>query len=1234
MPSIVAVPTSTLEGSWNKTRPTAVGEATYHEAIGDRTSPSTRHIAYKTPVNTWGNLFEIYEFDTQGPLPVAAEIDSIQLVIGWRRDNHSGHRPALVAINDEGDGYALAAEESALWENFNRDNERACTVRTALVDGTPWHEYKRFGFKLELTGGDSSGYNRILYAEANVEYTVITPTFTMTEPSDGLNFSANSQIGSLDFSFSHSRGRELEGIIFRVYNLATNPAPLFADNDYETTITLTSAADLASYAPPEFWGPGDYEIVAYPLWAHAGGPGNAVGTNSEARVQFSVAAVGAVEAMPALGSIIAAAEPSSGLPTARVGSPGRNESFDAALDVLKGRDGAGWFDAADWDGGRIPNRIESDEPDPLDRLLRFTNSNGYMNLYQWDPLEPKEFVIDVGFVAEAEWAWPGIDEGTSRTHFRFGDGAPNRFYVTSDTFGGGSRIYFGVSDAASSHAYPPNTVGALDSVAVGALITARFEVDATDYIITVLDEDGNVLDTTTYPHAAQSLPITVPTDPTATGIYSRIGNSSGQPVTEAYGFKRLTINGVDWFNADRHILPSLATENIRPPFQSVAGFKVASSDLRGAYWRMLADGVEPSGTEPNHAITPAMIYYPWEGDNYAEFSGRASNNSISGTAEIPVNDDLVLIWDFGPDGVRTGLKNANDDAWLCPGGWRESGAAGGGMIYIHPENGTARGFAADGVTQYDTGGSAIVVKGRRYLRLVMQTGSPCRIDYSDDGENWTLASEGGGNFAGFATALPGHRINIGGVPYTPSTFAYIGPIYSLRALVDGVEIERIDPNDIDVSVAQPSNGQQGWTSPYQMTINVFRDDTYDAEHPPTRVITRPTLTNRGQNGYMGMFLPKHVHPEGLTPNGGKHSQLLFVNIPDDQGSSLILSTTATAFRGMSTYMAGGNSFTITARSYDEQAATSEQAARGVYNISTFGGFDELHSFGYSYDEGDMQGYALDGTESAGVLRVYDALTLDPYMAGWFAVASRVDSAGRSGEYACFMTCNDALTEAEMQALATARYLPVYTVDDGSFEIQRRLDNFPDYDELAPFEPFAVTSDLSPHTFEALVYDLEIDRLRYVQYRARYTHPERPPGPWSYSGIEQFDAGKWVLLDSNDPTVFLCPEVAGTSYGRAKEIESFEVRQTGRAAVTTSPNLGESFSLDFRTYSRAERLELEAMLDLGRSLILVDVLGRTTRVARVGQNQDMLAAGPTSEETTPLRDFHITRVGFVEVGEIS
>lgn len=1224
MPTAIAYPSSTLEGSHTKTRPTAVGEPTFHEAIEDRVDTATRHLALRNPVETFGNLFEIIEFDIYSPLPIGAEIDSVQLSIGWSRNSHSSIYPGLVGIDEDGLGFKLATEEDALWDAWNQDNSRTCPVRATLADGTKWEEYRRIGMKLELSGNSSgtNPYARVLWAEANVAYTVITPTFTMTGPSGGTLFGPYSQVGRFDFTWSHSRGRPLEAVIFRFFDLAVNPDPVFADTDYFSTVYLEDPADLESYEPPEFLGPGEWRAVAHPLWKHAGGPGLAVAAPQTA--DFTVQAAGVVESMPALASADVVADPDSGLPVVDARGPGWNSSLDPAYAVLQGRDGAGWFDAADYDRGCIPDRMS--EPAPEDRWVAMPGGTDYMNLYEHD-----QFLIQDGTLIEFEFEVNDIsaDNGT-RILWRFGEASNNRIYAVTDEVSGDNRFYLIITDAAGNNLFPgsPVVTPELNAIQPGDHLIMRLEVTATDHVFTILAADGEtVLAQDIESHATQTLPITVPADIFTTGVFSRLGNNGGI-TSDTFRVKRFTVDDLDYFNADRHLLASM--EDVDTNVIGVNQFhRTASSDLNGRRWRLL-NGCRVDGTEPTHAVTPGCTFFPWDGEHYLAYSGQLINYPTI-VRDIPANTKMELRWDFGPKGLNHVGRNENDEVWMCPGGWRTSSSTdSGGMIYIHADVGVVRGFGGDGTTAFDTNSSAMDVRALnpRYLRMVMESGTPVTIDYSHDGETWTNAVTDQVNLGDMA-ALAGVNFRCGAIPYGP-TFGWKGEIYSMRAFIDDVEVERISPaEDIAPSVADPSNGQEGWFTAYQGEVTIDRDVTISEPHP-LMVVTRPMLYT-GDDAYNGIWLPKHTHLDSVGHAVGEFSNSLALVLNDDTTASTVVWTTSETFRGFGVYAAGGASFTMTCRSTDGQ-----QANRGFYNLGSQEGaglpaFDEFLAIGITMKDGLMQGHAPDGSESAQVLNVPNNMTSDPERAGWYTIGNRGDSNGRQLTFLSMLTCREALTEAQMETLAAVRYLPLFSVPGGSVEIERRLDNFPEYNELAPFHAFTIVSSEFPFPkFAASVYDTDVDRLRYVQYRARYIHPDRPAGPWVYSGIERFAVASWLMFDPADPTDFMVPEIDQDSYRIGEEVQSYEVAQAGRASVTSS-SLGDSISLRIRTRSKAEREQLEGFLKSGKPFGLVDIYGTQRLVARTGNGAQPLATSPRAGEETLLGDFRIHDVTLRQVG---
>jgi hypothetical protein len=125
------------------------------------------------------------------------------------------------------------------------------------------------------------------------------------------------------------------------------------------------------------------------------------------------------------------------------------------------------------------------------------------------------------------------------------------------------------------------------------------------------------------------------------------------------------------------------------------------------------------------------------------------------------------------------------------------------------------------------------------------------------------------------------------------------------------------------------------------------------------------------------------------------------------------------------------------------------------------------------------------------------------------------------------------------------------------------------------------------------------------------------------------AADWFLIVPDAPELSTRIEVADVQMSKGKR--SVTAEQAGASITATSRPLAQRVSLKIRTRSKAERLAVDAALDSGLALRLVDVFGREWLVRPTSGTDDQIQRWqPIPPEITGLRDGHILSVNLVEV----
>ncbi len=124
---------------------------------------------------------------------------------------------------------------------------------------------------------------------------------------------------------------------------------------------------------------------------------------------------------------------------------------------------------------------------------------------------------------------------------------------------------------------------------------------------------------------------------------------------------------------------------------------------------------------------------------------------------------------------------------------------------------------------------------------------------------------------------------------------------------------------------------------------------------------------------------------------------------------------------------------------------------------------------------------------------------------------------------------------------------------------------------------------------------------------------------------------WWLRVPSTPSMNTAITVISTQDDRGFNVMVAE--DVERAVVVGSPPLSRSMALTVRVHSEAERAKVDAILNSGLTMELVNILGRSWRV-RLASNisEQLLRWAPLPGEVTQLRDAHELSFTLVEVSE--
>ena len=177
-------------------------------------------------------------------------------------------------------------------------------------------------------------------------------------------------------------------------------------------------------------------------------------------------------------------------------------------------------------------------------------------------------------------------------------------------------------------------------------------------------------------------------------------------------------------------------------------------------------------------------------------------------------------------------------------------------------------------------------------------------------------------------------------------------------------------------------------------------------------------------------------------------------------------------------------------------------------------------------------------------------------------------------------------------------------------------------ESSPFEasPGAVVISDDRHPFQkTLDYQLTFDAGPMSETAA----------PVSAGQVSTVQGRAWYLMTLGDPERNLKVDVVTS--GRRKLRNSVQSLQPKASLIGSSPDLGTVHQLTIRYRTEAERLALDALLETGETLRLVDVIGRSWFVTQFEDaEEDFYKAMALPSESTALRDMGEYAVTLIEV----
>lgn len=134
---------------------------------------------------------------------------------------------------------------------------------------------------------------------------------------------------------------------------------------------------------------------------------------------------------------------------------------------------------------------------------------------------------------------------------------------------------------------------------------------------------------------------------------------------------------------------------------------------------------------------------------------------------------------------------------------------------------------------------------------------------------------------------------------------------------------------------------------------------------------------------------------------------------------------------------------------------------------------------------------------------------------------------------------------------------------------------------------------------------------------------------SFTPVDELGIGRWYLQAPSDPSLNTRVDIAAVSIERPKRV--VVAQDENGAVVAQSAPLSTRIKTTIRTKDYAERAAVDALLDSGVTLRLVDVFGRAWLVRPTTDlGQTILRWAPLLIESTGLRDAHTINVDFVQV----
>lgn len=197
-------------------------------------------------------------------------------------------------------------------------------------------------------------------------------------------------------------------------------------------------------------------------------------------------------------------------------------------------------------------------------------------------------------------------------------------------------------------------------------------------------------------------------------------------------------------------------------------------------------------------------------------------------------------------------------------------------------------------------------------------------------------------------------------------------------------------------------------------------------------------------------------------------------------------------------------------------------------------------------------------------------------------------------------------------------------------IERSLDGGDTWLPMRDMEKIALNDQVG------ILYDYEISLYTTPQYRMQTFGTEVNEVASEYSTAaplnEPLVATSWWLKDPADPSLNTPVKVMPPfNFSRKEPQQIYEPLGRRTSVVVTDGPRGIVGTLNLMTKNQAEYDRLNLLIDNGRTLLLVDVFGRSWYI-KFGESHDwtMVTAVATEEEVYPVRHLHTVSLPFVEV----